>query len=338
MSVGPRIDESHGTASRGRRAPRARARRAASETTGSRSTASRTTRVSCAGTRWKRSAARGALLVLRAGDVDDEAKQCALDGRRRRPWARSPSRAHAAPRRAVVGRRTVDDAQSHDVAGAVEAEHRREVDQHVEGEALGGGQRVVWIDGEHVARRDESDEACGVAPAVYECPYEAASARSEHAARDALDHPHTTGKSTASPTPTLLDDPQEAPPDRTPRALRLAAQPDQGVGVSHLSPLSDRQGGEARVRRHRRRRGGRAGGSRRDRIARDGDGSLDQDRTPLERRHDELRRVRADPDRRGRAHPRAGVRRRPFTCRSRASRWAAARSSCSSRRSIRRSR
>src|SRR5437868_14500201 len=96
-----------------------------------------------------------------------------------------------------------------------------------------------------------------VAPAVYECHYEAASARAMNA-NDALDHPHTTGQSTASgvqlprlaalarddrlspPTPAIRDDPQEAPPDRTPRAVRLAAQPDQGVGVSHLSPLSHR--------------------------------------------------------------------------------------------------
>jgi hypothetical protein len=34
------------------------------------------------------------------------------------------------------------------------------------------------LDGEHLARKIEDDEACGrVAPAVYECLYEAASAR-----------------------------------------------------------------------------------------------------------------------------------------------------------------
>src|SRR6185436_4941229 len=78
----------------------------------------------------------------------------------------------------VIRRVTVDDAQSYDVARALESEHRGEVDQHVEGEALGGRQRGVRLDGEHLARKIEDDETCGrVAPAVYECHYEAASAR-----------------------------------------------------------------------------------------------------------------------------------------------------------------
>ena len=126
----------------------------------------------------------GTLLLLRAGDVHDEAKECTFDGDAP-VRGRDPPAACAKARRAVVGRRAVRHAQPHDVAGAVEAEHGREVDQHVEGEALGGGQGVVRIDGEHVAWMRESGEAGGVAPQSMNAPMRRQVRDSgEHAARD----------------------------------------------------------------------------------------------------------------------------------------------------------
>ena len=96
----------------------------------------------------------GALLLFRAGDVDDETQQRALDGDDAVRGRDAPA-ARAQRRRGVVRRRALHDAQTHDVAGAVVPQHRGEVDQHVEGEALGGGERCVWMDGEHVSGRRE---------------------------------------------------------------------------------------------------------------------------------------------------------------------------------------